>query len=57
MGTPLEWRGSEASYFLQRPMSEFANELKESMMKDPDGTSRFGALATVRKTTKTDDTV
>jgi hypothetical protein len=38
-------------------MSEFANELKESMVMDPDGTSRFGALATVRKTTETDDTV
>jgi len=47
VGTPLQWRLDETKAFAEKPMAEFATELRKSMQNDPDGTSRFGALATV----------
>ena len=47
VGTPLQWRQDEDQLFENRPLPEFAAELRASMESNPDGTSRFGALAVV----------
>jgi len=48
LGTPFQWRADETMAFEERSVPEFARELRASMEANPDGTSRFGALAQVK---------